>query len=92
MNNLILFVLDDYNNLKREIYTRVRNYSYTITSFKRAIFIFIYHPTFYTIEGFLKNITRKGNLKYMGYKIKFYVLLFRFGPTDISENYTISKE
>ena len=28
MNNLILFVLDDYNNLKREIYTRVRNYSY----------------------------------------------------------------
>ena len=26
MNNLILFVLDDYNNLKREIYTRVRNY------------------------------------------------------------------
>jgi len=37
--------------------------NYTITSFKRAIFIFIYHPTFYTIAGFLKNITRNSNLK-----------------------------
>ena len=37
----------------------------------------------------LKNITPAANLKYMGYKIKFYVLLFRFGPTGIWENDTI---
>ena len=41
---------------------------------------------------FLKNIILAGNLKYMGYKIKFHALLFRFGPTGISENNTISKE
>jgi len=28
----------------------------------------------------------------MGYKIKFYALLFRFGPMGILENYTISRE
>lgn len=37
----------------------------------------------------LKNITPAANLKYMGYKIKFYALLFRFGPMGILENNTI---
>ena len=47
---------------------------------------------FCRILCFLKNITLAGNLKNMGYKIKFHALLFRFGPTGISENNTISKE
>ena len=40
----------------------------------------------------LKNIILADNLKYMGYKIKFHALLFRFGPTGILENRTISQE
>ena len=66
MNNLILFVLDDYNNLKREIYTRVRNYSYTITALKSRKIILFCYLVVYVILSLLKNITRKGNLKNMG--------------------------
>ena len=46
---------------------------------------------FYQILCFLKNITLADNLKNMGYKIKFHALLFRFRPTGILGNDTISQ-
>lgn len=45
----------------------------------------------YTKSSHTANVN-KTHLKYMGYKIKFYVLLFRFGPTGIEINMTISKK
>ncbi len=49
-----------------------------------------YYSDVCDISSFLKNITRKGILKYIGYKTRFYALLFRFRPTGIPENCTLS--
>lgn len=40
--------------------------NHTISPLKWEMFIFTYYPGIYIIESFLKNITRKCNLKYMG--------------------------
>ncbi|WP_222616330.1 hypothetical protein, partial [Parabacteroides hominis] len=45
----------------------------------------------YTKSSHTANVN-KTHLKNMGYKIKFHALLFRFGPTGILENRTISQE
>ena len=62
----------------------------TRTPLKTGISISCYYSDVCDISSFLKNITRKGILKYMGYKPRFYALLFRFRPTGIPENCTIA--